>query len=223
MQQRSANPKLAAIVGVLALLLALTMTPAGAATSTSPMFDFANEKEVKGSSSTLMRNLDMDKIMLEVETTTRPGAYTIWWIIFNNPAMCSDPGCGEDDVFNEDGTLNIEQIQKTQLSALWATGGVVGKDRVGEFSAMLKEGEVPGQLLLGENVGSVNGLTDAAGAEVHPILRWHGPASKDPDMLDKQLTTVDGGCRGQKLLRSGNPSGDPGEGPCRDLQFAVHK
>lgn len=37
----------------------------------------------------IMTTVDMDGI-----------PYTVWWVIFNNPAGCVD-GCGPDDVFNE--------------------------------------------------------------------------------------------------------------------------
>ena len=51
------------------------------------------------------------------------------------------------------------------------------------------------------------GLTDAAAAEIHLVVRGHGPAAiHDPEMLEAQTSTFMGGC---ETLG------------CVDVQFAV--
>ncbi|MDP8927633.1 MAG: hypothetical protein M3O70_03405, partial [Actinomycetota bacterium] len=62
-------------------------------------------------------------------------------------------------------------------------------DGVGEFFAYLTEHEALGQVLLGD------GLTDAKKAEVHLVIRWHGPPSGDIDTLKDQLNTLEGAAR----------------------------
>ena len=135
-------------------------------------------------SSDLVRTID--DISMNIDTTDLPiGAYTVWWVIFNNPAGCSDGECGENDVLPPPGTAEAE------VSALWATGGIVGPDRGGHFSARLGVGKdaAPGQVLFGD------GVTNPMGAEVHIIVRYHGPAMwDDADTLKSQMYTFQGFC-----------------------------
>ena len=99
-------------------------------------------------------------------------------------------------------------------SVLYATGGAVGSNGVGHFTAHLEEGVLPtpgSQHLFGP------GLLDAESAEIHFVVRLHGPAASDPSVLEKQMTTIWGGC-------SGGPP-DPVEAdrlfPCYDPQAAA--
>ncbi|MGH9370762.1 MAG: hypothetical protein ACRD15_04450 [Vicinamibacterales bacterium] len=102
-------------------------------------------------------------------------------------------------------------------SVIWATGGLVGDNGVGHFDAHLEVGvlpALPGQIAFGP------GLLDAQNAEIHYVLKYHGPAAADPAILQKQITTIYGGC-----------SGGPGQAPdpvvahrlfpCFDIQAAV--
>jgi hypothetical protein len=144
---------------------------------------FADFSIVKGSSAKLTRS--GGEVWIKINTTgLPPGAYTNWWVIFNNPAACID-GCDVADLFSGDPAIGG--------SILFATGGIISHTGVGHFTAHLAEGELPtlpGQVFLG------TGLTDAQGAEIHYILKTHGAPSSDPEILDKQLTTVYGGCIG---------------------------
>ncbi len=173
---------------VVPLLLVALAGPALAVRSSTTEVRQISDGQVVGTSTLTRRD---DLLALRIETGSLPsGTYTVWWVLFNEPGNCSDGECGMDDLSNED----------AEASALWATGGVVGNDGVGEFFAYLTEHEALGQVLLGD------GLTDAKKAEVHLVIRWHGPPSGDVDTLKDQFTTVEGGCS-----------------PCEDQQFAVHK
>lgn len=147
----------------------------------------ADSSVVKGSSAKLTRGDSV--VWIRVNTTDLlPGAYTNWWIIFNNPAACTD-GCDSTDFGNP----------AVMASVFWATGGIVGQNGVGHFQAHLEEGVLPsgpGQVAFGP------GLLDAQSAEIHYVLKYHGPASSDPAILQKQVTTIYGGC-----------IGGPGQGP----------
>jgi hypothetical protein len=70
---------------------------------------------------------------------------------------------------------------------------------------------LPGQLVFG------SGLTDAKKAEVHLVVRDHGPAL--PGMIEPQVTTFGGGCTPET-----EPTGVGPFGPnaCTDVQFAAH-
>lgn len=157
---------------------------------------------VQGSSAKLTRSADA--VWLNLNTTElAEGAYTVWWVVFNNPAMCSG-SCGMDDFSNP----------AVGASVFFATGGVVGRDGTGHFRAHAEEGDLPsmpGQLLFGP------GLTNAEGAEIHVVVRYHGPVA--PAILQKQITTFGGGCMGPP----GEMDPVPADRifPCYDPQVAI--
>ncbi|MFQ5709988.1 MAG: hypothetical protein ACE5HO_21240 [bacterium] len=145
-----------------------------------------------------------DWISYNIHTTGLPaGAYTNWWIIFNNPEDCTDD-CGEDDIFSPE--------TKANPSVFWATGGIVQEDGVGNFRARIREGQPsngPDGFLIG------NGLEDAANAEVHLIIKYHGPASDDPDVLFDQTHTLLGSCD--------SGANAAANGQCFDPQAVAHR
>jgi hypothetical protein len=145
-----------------------------------------------------------------VRTDLPIGAYSVWWIIFNNPAGCSDGVCGENDVLPPPGTLEAE------VSAVWATGGIVGPDRGGHFSARLGVGKdaAPGQIIFGD------ALTDPMGAEIHVIVRYHGPARWDDSAaLLSQMSTFQGYCTPASSLGVGT---DESAFSCFEPQATMH-
>lgn len=164
---------------------------------------FADASVVDGSWSQLTRT--DDSVAMQIATDRlEPGAvYTVWWVIFNNPGACSpemdgDPGtpvCGEDDIFTADGELAPNPLAR--ISILWASGGMADGEGAATFSAVLSEGETPGEVLVGP------ALEDARRAEVHLVIRNHG----QPDMarLHAQLSSFElEGCAA-----------------CEDVQFSV--
>jgi hypothetical protein len=121
-------------------------------------------------------------------------AYTLWWIIFNNPAACDPAGCSEADF----GTPAVE------ASVMNATGRVADATGNATFSAFLPVG------FMHTNPSSLNGrqlfgpgLQSAAGAVIHVVIRCHGPWSGNIE----QISTVAGDC-----LNTDSPSG------CYDAQ-----
>ena len=85
-------------------------------------------------SSDLVRTVE--NVSMNIDTTDLPiGAYSVWWVIFNNPAGCSDGECGENY------GLPPPSTPEAEVSAVWATGGIVGPDRGGHFSARLGVGK----------------------------------------------------------------------------------
>jgi hypothetical protein len=135
---------------------------------------------IKGSSAKLTRGDGV--VWIRINTTRLPaGAYTNWWVIFNNPDACGPPGCGGKDFPFNGGDPAVD------ASVLFATGGVVTDNGVGHFRAHLEEDDLSGEVLFGP------GLTTADGAEIHIIVRYHGPAGAG-DVLTAQTTTFGGGC-----------------------------
>ncbi|KKD39702.1 MAG: PEP-CTERM sorting domain-containing protein [Limnoraphis robusta] len=170
--------------------------PAQAATlQTSNLFELPTRTPIVDSVATLNRT--SNSLDLNINTSNLdPGAYSVWWLIFNNPEFCVE-GCGVDDFANPD----------VQASVIWATGDVVDASEIGDFSASLTENYLPDnpqQLLFG------NGLLDSFAAEIQSVVRYHGPASDEPDLLEQQLTTFNGQCS----LTAGD-----GLFPCSDSQI----
>lgn len=197
-----------------------------------PVFDWDTQSEITGAFSQLERSAS--GITTKVRTRAEGGhAYTLWYVIFNDPSACSGGMCGEDDIFDgEQGDpFNRQQIIDARISVVWSGAGAVANPagRL-KLDGGLEEGEVPGgdnQVVIG--LGSdgavvpqgmtsavVTGLEDAMGAEVHLVVLDHGAAFEDPDDLEEQLTEF------------GHPVFNPGscnfaDNKCLDAQFAVHK
>ena len=140
---------------------------------------------------------DAEGISMSFDTTDLPvGAFTVWWVIFNDPTACTNDDCGGSDA---------RSGGPAEAAILWATSGIVGPDRIGHASAHLKVGleNAPGYVHRGP------GLTNPMGSEVHIVVKYHGPPQyDDPEVLALQLTTFVGDCA--RLL-------------CYLPQSAVHK
>lgn len=152
------------------------------------VFDFDTGSPIENASAILQRS--PDGVEFAVETTLPEGTYTVWWVAFNSPEFCVD-GCGLDDL----------EIPEVNASIFWATGEVIDDGETGIFSAQLLENTLPGkfdQVLFGD------GLLDSFEAEIHLVVRSHGPAI--PGLEEEQITTFNGGC-------------PPNE--CVDVQFSV--
>lgn len=89
-------------------------------------------------------------------------AYTVWWVIFNNPGACADP-CGPDDLGNE----------AVGATVYHGTGFVTGPDGLANVSLHTSDTGIPSgaDVLLPGGLKRGNGF----GAEVHLVLRGHGP------------------------------------------------
>ena len=138
-----------------------------------------------------------------------PGAYTTWWAIFNNPENCQgDEGCDLPDLLEAD----------VNASVFWADGYVVRNNGFGHFRSYIREGRVPsaeGKFVLGPD-----GLVDSRKAEIHLVVKYHGPASSDPDTLYEQTHTLLGTCfEGANAIDFGDPFGVQ----CFDPQAVIHK
>jgi hypothetical protein len=178
-----------ALVGLLSVVV---ISRAGAATkTTSPVMTF--DESVVGSS-TLTRT--DSGISVDLHTTRLPAgnAVTIWWMVFNHPEECiagdTTGGpfrCGMADMSNP----------AAGLSVLYAAGHVIDDSGVADFGGRLAVDDADGAIM-------GTGLQDAAGADVHLVVRDHGPAK--PGTVDEQIHTI-GAC---------NPT-------CADLQMSVHE
>lgn len=125
-------------------------------------------------------------------TGLTPGyTYTLWAVVFNEPGNCTGAeGCNEPDIFDPAVVADV----------IYMAGSVAGNNGKGNFSGHLKEGDVSGSIF-----PEPNGLIDVTTAEIHFVVRCHGP--KIPGEVGEQINTFNGGC--------------PGGVGCVDIQFAV--
>ena len=191
-------------VGVLAVPLALSAQEEELQVSTSPVHWMSDESEVEDTVSVIVRQEDEVAMMLHAAGFTPGDAVTAWWVIFNNPGVCSPPGCGSDDLPQNGGDAAVE------AAMIYADGHVIGDDGWGRFTARLRVADTTGA-----TVFDTEGLVDIQNAEIHLVTRTHGPVIED--MLDVQLSTLNGGCE-----NGSEGTGAPGPNTCANLMGSTH-
>ena len=160
--------------------------------------------------SKLRRNDNSLTVNFKATDLTPDYAYTLWWVIWNKPQNCQTPNsCGEIDFL----TPNMPEVE-----VLYATGHLAGRSGYGNFAANLKEGDDTGSINSTFGLPSYGGLKDASTAEVHLVLRSHGPAI--PGQVADQIGSYEGGC----VYDLGAFTGDIPDavGECADILAAVH-
>lgn len=176
--------------------------------STAEIFNFVSGGDPIGES-TLHRN--GNGITVNFKTTKLvPGhAYTLWWVVWNNPEFCAGEACVEADFANAD---DIE------VELLYAAGSVAGNNGKGNFSGHLKVGDASGSVNVNIfGLPSYGGLKDAHKAEIHAVLRSHGP--KIPGLVGEQINSYEGGC----VVNFPAFTQIPEEvGECGDIIAAIH-
>jgi hypothetical protein len=199
-KQLAAATALAALALVMAVTAAFALPPQ----SSQPFYfldpDHAQGDPVPGASASLARTPNGVHVWINTNDLD-PGAYTVWWVVWNDPSECTG-GCGEDDLGAPGNLVGF------------ATGGVVGMAGIGGFGGSLRtgvEGE-PGETLLISNGGL--GLTDPTGAEVHMVIRYHGPVVAGE--MPGQIGSFAGGCTPASSLDLGD-----GDFDCVDMQAVV--
>ncbi len=117
-------------------------------------------------------------------TVPAPNTATVWAAIFNAPEGCWHTPCTLEDLLEN---------PDAEPSLLRAGGRVLGGSNV-NITGRVREGDL-------SNVMFGPGLGDARTAEVHFIIRAHGPAL--PTQVDDQIHTFDGGCGENECLDVG--------------------
>lgn len=184
---------------------------AGAARSAAAVLTFAEMMPV--GTSRLVRN--DNGVSVSLSTTGLPvgTTATLWMVVFNQPSNCSPPGCGEDDLF----------APMAMADVMYTAGKVIGGSGRATFAGRRGEGDNSGSLFAALGLPSP-GLIDARMAEIHFVVRSHGP--KIPAMVDEMIHTFNGACQnpGPPFPDPLPPElGAPGPNTCMDVQFAVHE
>jgi hypothetical protein len=168
---------------------------ASLATGASPVIEATSAiGEFPGSSSgisgqaTLTRSADGLSVDQDFVGLTPGYAYTIWWVIFDNPQGCA-AACMPSD-------LGRRQAQATLVNG----GGFVADGNTRFYSSDLARHDVEGAQV---QAGDPSGVDNPYGAEVHLVLRNHGAAEADAADLALQISTfgqfcnlpIVGGCQ----------------------------
>jgi hypothetical protein len=175
--------RLITVLATASLLLVAMAAPAAAATSqTSEVYTFADLPAlVDVGDAALVRNDNGVTVRATVEGVA-PGAYTLWWVVWNNPEACGADGCTDAD-FGAPG-LDVD--------IGYATGQVVGTGGQLTLAAHLAEGGSLSGFPTEFGVASGSGLLDAFDAEVHIVIRYHGP--KVTGLVGEKTHTFAAGC-----------------------------
>ncbi|MEM9325944.1 MAG: hypothetical protein AAGA85_09820 [Bacteroidota bacterium] len=132
-------------------------------------------------------------------------AITMWWVMFNRPENC-ETDCGLGDLSTAD----------VEADVLYADGQVISASGSAVFVAHIREDDLSGSVAKFLWDGPAIGLKDVHAAEIHMVLRTHGPVI--PDLAYEMTHTFNGGCGGFPP-----EAGAPGPNVCMDIQFAVHQ
>jgi hypothetical protein len=121
---------------------------------------------------------DRDAIFAILNTKgLNPGwVYTAWFGIFNNPSECATRPCSAADFMNP----------AVQGSRVNFGGRIIGPDGAATYGAFLGVGDTTSAF-------DGPGLLDPKHAEIHLVVRSHGPALMGA-MLTEQLSLFNGGC-----------------------------
>ncbi|MEM9516904.1 MAG: hypothetical protein AAGA42_18800 [Actinomycetota bacterium] len=203
------------VAAIAAVGVASAVRDDGSTTSTASVYAFAEPDREVGAS-TLERYDDRVTSEFDASSTPPNEAYTLWWVVFNDPQACVDE-CDAGDLFIDGDPsvgLNDAQIDAADIVAAYATGDVSTADGTLVLQSELDANEPAGtrEIIFGEGAT----LKDPGGAEVHLVARSHGPAIDD--IVDEQIGSFGGGC--DVFL---NPPSQPSAvGECADVLFAVH-
>ena len=145
-------------------------------------------------------------------------AVTLWLIIFNNPNECATSPCSESDLGNP----------AVMPDAVYGAGNIVDDSEQASLGFHLKAGDNSGSIAdlfgLPTDGGEPFGLIDPRGAEVHYVLRLHGPMI--PLEMPAQIKTYGGGCVDFAPYGYLPPANESelklGWGECQDVQAALN-
>lgn len=167
------------------LVLAGSVANAQSLRQVAEVIDFATGAAERGGG-VLTRTATEVSARLSTMDLDKKAAYSIWWVVFNEPENCLTPyQCGEGDIF-AGGGLNADQIVKVKISVFYADGFVTGTDGTGNVTAHLVSGGLPDGTFVNfgwsepvmpgpdPNSGLVAG--NGLHAEMHLVVRTHGKA-----------------------------------------------
>jgi hypothetical protein len=143
---------------------------------------FSDRSVVPATGTLLIRTRENVFANIHTNGLTPGHVVTSWWAFFNKPENCGTRPCAPSDLLNP----------AVQGAAAFAGGKIIGDDGAATFGAYRTVGDSTGVF---PGLSTVPGLLDPLRAEIHLVMRSHGPALVgDPEALGLQLSTFNGGC-----------------------------
>lgn len=175
------GPRCVAIALIWGVLLAAT-EPAQANPShlqRADLIDF-DSGELRDGAALLLRRRNELWASVRAGDLDPDAAYTVWWVIFNQPHACAASPCTGNDL----------GARAVRGAVFYATGFVTGDDGVANVDAHLRAGPLPEGV---EHIDLENGFTpglrrnNGLHAEVHLVIRAHG--RRVPGLVATQIGT----------------------------------
>jgi hypothetical protein len=168
-------------------------------------YDLTSQSKIRKSRSKL--EVTDSGVCINGKTDTVQGAYTTWWMIFNDPSHCSNASpfgngqkCGMPDLDNP----------LTRGTLMWAGPLIVGPNEKANINFCLGVGELSHAVF---PLGTQEGLVLPKKAEYQMFVRNHGPGVfDDAQVFGEQLNSINGGCE----------TDDQAGFACETLQILFH-
>jgi hypothetical protein len=164
-------------------------------------------RPVKGSMATLVTTQDGFFVNLDTQELIPGNVYTLWLVAINEPGACEVSPCASPDV--------LKRSAETQADVGYG-GGIIAESEQGRFSSYQPMGELRGAWF-------GNGLQKPQTAEIHLVVRDHGPLL--PDMVATMVNTHRGGCTDETVPAAlpdpAKTDGEPGSNACRNIQRVI--
>jgi hypothetical protein len=161
------------------------------------VYRLSDMSTIAGASAQLVTNDQGATIQVNTSGLPAGHAVTLWRVVFNYPENCSDGVCGPDDAFPPPGNI------AAGASVTFGAGHVIGNNGRASFGTHLAVGE--------DATPWTVGLLNPRTAEIHFVLRDHGPAI--PGMVNEQISTPGAACN--------NFPPRTGDYTCKDLQVGI--
>lgn len=154
----------------------------------SDAYMFGTNVAAPGAGTLLRSNnsLDLRVQMSGLDTNT---AYTVWWIIFNNPEECTTGAapalCGAGDLDPDRDGPGVNPVDRGVRNA---AAFLTGADGTANIVGKLYEGPAP----TGPAAAGFGQLNDSVGAEIHIVMQTHGAPLEGS--VATQMTIPGGAC-----------------------------
>jgi hypothetical protein len=163
---------------------------------------------IEGASARLMTTEEGAFVHISTHELNPGHVYTLWWVVFNDPAACQTSPCtGADAVIH---------TALTQADVTYGGGIIAGDDGSGIFNSYIAAQELP-------NAWFGNGYHNAMGAEIHLVINDHGMLI--PEMATTMLQSYRGGCTDESLPGAfpdtAKNDGIPGPNTCQLFQDVI--
>lgn len=171
-----------------------------------PVFNAVMPGEV--GTATIKKNNKGFTVKFAVSDLIQGHTYTLWCVAWNLPENCTTPNQCSDVDFAIAGDVEVE--------VMYIAGHLVGKSGKGNFSGHLNEWDDSGSTNAFFGLPGFGGLQDVDLAELHFVLRSHGPAI--PGLVNEQINSYEGGCTTFFDPFTQIPMN---EGECGDFLFSI--